>query len=172
MCLQCRRPGFDPWVGKIPWRRKWLLTPVFWPGEFHRLYSPWDCKELDTTEWLSLSHTYICICVYIYIYQTHMYIHMNLNLINEAVQNTRNTVEMETVWTWGLENWLSGPHSASSCVICGKSLHFSGLQFCNLLSLQWKEAFRLYIMFLHFIITVACQNYKNEPAKPLWNLHK
>ena len=35
VCLQCRRLEFDPWVGKIPWRRKWLLTPVFLPGEFH-----------------------------------------------------------------------------------------------------------------------------------------
>jgi len=32
---QCRRPGFDPWVGKIPWRRKWQFTPVFLPGESH-----------------------------------------------------------------------------------------------------------------------------------------
>ena len=44
------RPGFNPWVGKIPWRRESLPTPVSWPGEFHGLYSPWDCKELDTTE--------------------------------------------------------------------------------------------------------------------------
>ena len=51
---QCGRPGFDPWVGKIPWRRERLPTPVFWPGEFHGLYSPWGCKELDTTEWLLL----------------------------------------------------------------------------------------------------------------------
>ena len=29
------RPGFDLWVGKIPWRREWLPTPVFFPGEFH-----------------------------------------------------------------------------------------------------------------------------------------
>ena len=29
VCLQCRRPGFDPWVEKIPWRREWLPTPVF-----------------------------------------------------------------------------------------------------------------------------------------------
>ena len=29
--------GFDPWVGKIPWRREQLPTPVFWPGEFHGL---------------------------------------------------------------------------------------------------------------------------------------
>ena len=34
-CLQCRRPRFDPWVRKIPWRREWQPTPVFFPGEFH-----------------------------------------------------------------------------------------------------------------------------------------
>ena len=47
----------DPWVGTIPWRRERLPTPVFWPGEFHELYSPWGLKESDTTEWLSLSLT-------------------------------------------------------------------------------------------------------------------
>ena len=47
--------GFYPWVGKISSRRKRLPTPVFWPGEFHGLYSPWVCKELDSTEQLSLS---------------------------------------------------------------------------------------------------------------------
>ena len=35
ICLQCRRPGFNPWVRKIPWRREWLSTPVFLPGESH-----------------------------------------------------------------------------------------------------------------------------------------
>ena len=53
ICLQCRRPGCDPWVGKIPWRRERLLTSVFWPGEFHGLYSPWGREESDTTEQLS-----------------------------------------------------------------------------------------------------------------------
>ena len=48
-----------PRVGKIPWRRKWRPTQVFLPGKFHgqrRLvgYSPWSCKELDTTERLTL----------------------------------------------------------------------------------------------------------------------
>ena len=43
-------PGFDPWVGKITQRRERLPTPVFWPGEFHRLYSPWGHKQSDTTE--------------------------------------------------------------------------------------------------------------------------
>ena len=47
--------GLDPWVGKMPWRRKWQLTPVFLLGEFngHRSlagYSPWGCKELGLTE--------------------------------------------------------------------------------------------------------------------------
>ena len=37
-------------VGKIPWRRERLPTPVFWPREFHGLYSPWGYKESDTTE--------------------------------------------------------------------------------------------------------------------------
>ena len=60
ICLQCRRCGFNPWVGKIPWRREWLLTPVFLPGEFHGQrslvgYSPWGCKEADTTEGLTFS---------------------------------------------------------------------------------------------------------------------
>ena len=35
-CRRCKRRGFDPWVGRIPWRRAWQPTPVFLPGE-----SPW-----------------------------------------------------------------------------------------------------------------------------------
>ena len=59
---QCRRCGFDPWIGKIPWRKAWQPTPVFLPWTFHGQrslggYSPWDCKELDTTEKLCM-HAY------------------------------------------------------------------------------------------------------------------
>ena len=50
ICLQCGRPGFDLWVGKIPWRRERLPTPVFWPGKFPGLYRPWGLKESDKTE--------------------------------------------------------------------------------------------------------------------------
>ena len=50
-------PGFDPWVGKIPWRRERLPTPVLSPGEFHGLYNPCGHKESDTTERLSLPHS-------------------------------------------------------------------------------------------------------------------
>ena len=55
ICLQYRRPGFDPLVGKIPQRKEWLLTPIFLPGKFHGQrslvgYSPWSHKESKTTE--------------------------------------------------------------------------------------------------------------------------
>ena len=57
-CLQCWRPGFDPWVRKIPWRREWLLSPLFLPRESHEQrsllgFSPWNHKELDITGWLT-----------------------------------------------------------------------------------------------------------------------
>ena len=46
MHLQCRRPGFDPWVGKIPWRREQLPTSVFWPGDLSPLpYSNKNCLQ-------------------------------------------------------------------------------------------------------------------------------
>ena len=46
---QCIRYGFDPWVGKIPWRGTWQPPPVFLPGETHGQrslmgYSPWGCR--------------------------------------------------------------------------------------------------------------------------------
>ena len=49
--------GFDLWVGKISWRRKWQPTPVLLPGKSRELkslvgYSPWGRKESDTTEQL------------------------------------------------------------------------------------------------------------------------
>ena len=68
---------FDPWVWKIPWRRKWLPTPVFLPGEFQGRgnlagYSPWGHKESDTTEPLTLLCyacvcTSVCVCVCVFI---------------------------------------------------------------------------------------------------------
>ena len=65
ICLQCGRPGFNPWVGKISWRRKWQSTPVFLPGESHGRrslvgYSPRARKESDTTERLCFA----CCCLY------------------------------------------------------------------------------------------------------------
>ena len=65
-CKRLKRHMFDPWVGKIPWRRAWQPTLVFLPGEFHRQrslvgYSPLGCKELDTTE---VAHKYSIVHIY------------------------------------------------------------------------------------------------------------
>ena len=54
--------GLIPGLGRFPWRREWLLTPAFVPGEFHgqkRLvgYSPWGFKKSGTTEQLTLSQS-------------------------------------------------------------------------------------------------------------------
>ena len=51
-CLQSRRREFEPWVGKIPWKRKWQPTPVFLHGESHGPRSlagcsPWDHKRVE-----------------------------------------------------------------------------------------------------------------------------
>ena len=65
--LQYRRPGFDPWVGKIPWRKERLPTPVFWPREFHGLYSPWVAKSRTQ---LSNFHNFISflfVCLFIHL---------------------------------------------------------------------------------------------------------
>ena len=56
ICQQCRRPGCDPWVRYIPWRREWLPSPVFLPGEFHGQrslagYSPWGHRESVRHDW-------------------------------------------------------------------------------------------------------------------------
>ena len=60
-CRRHKRCNFDPWVGKSLWRMKWQPTLVFLPGKFHGQrslagYSPWDCKELDTSEWTHNIH--------------------------------------------------------------------------------------------------------------------
>ena len=62
-CRRCKRCRFYPWVGKIPWRRKWQLNPIFLPGESHGQrslagYSPWGCKRVRH-DWGNLAHTHI-----------------------------------------------------------------------------------------------------------------
>ena len=69
-----QRPSFDPWVGKIPWRREWQPTPGFLTEEFHEqrslagCYSLWVHKELGITERLMLHfHKYIELKINCYI---------------------------------------------------------------------------------------------------------
>ena len=83
-CKKHKRCRLNPWVGKIPWTRKWLHTAVFLPGKPHGQrslegYSPWSHKELDMSERLraQTAHNktiwsqskrkpksiYLCLCV-------------------------------------------------------------------------------------------------------------
>ena len=58
-----KRCGFNPWVRKIPWNRKWQSAPLFLPGKFHGRrslegYKPRGCKEMDTTEHMRKENIY------------------------------------------------------------------------------------------------------------------
>ena len=55
LLAQLVKKPHDPWVGKIPWRREKLPTPIVRPGELHGLYSPWGYIESYRTEGLSPS---------------------------------------------------------------------------------------------------------------------
>ena len=65
-CLQCGKPRFDLWIGKIPWRSKWQPTPILLPGKYHGWrslvgYSPWGSQRVghdwETSFSLSLCHS-------------------------------------------------------------------------------------------------------------------
>ena len=53
ICLQWRRPKFNSWVGKIPWRRAWKPTPLFLPGEAHGQRSLVSMGVAKSRTWLS-----------------------------------------------------------------------------------------------------------------------
>ena len=64
---------FNPWVGKISWRRKWQPTPVFLPRKSHGWwnlvgYSPWGCKESDMTERLHFLSFFLFFFFFIYLF--------------------------------------------------------------------------------------------------------
>ena len=74
---------FDPWVGKIPWRRAWQPTPVFLPEEFHGQTSlagcrPWDGKQSDMTEWLSTQAPKLLVTL-----------HISIKKVNNKIYVTR-----------------------------------------------------------------------------------
>ena len=73
---QYRRCRFDPWVRKIPWRRKWQATPVFLFGKCHgqrslTACSPWGCKESDMT-WQLNNNVCVSVCVSVYLRITYI----------------------------------------------------------------------------------------------------
>ena len=80
--------GFDSWIGKIPWRRKWQPTPVFLPGESHGQrklagYSPWGRKSRTR---LSEFHYTICHSDYLIA----VFFLMNIEVIDINFKNSKN----------------------------------------------------------------------------------
>ena len=72
-CRRHKRCGFDPRVRKIPWRREWQPTPVLLPGKFHGWrslvgYSPWDRKELETTEQLHWFTSFQSLFIFLFLF--------------------------------------------------------------------------------------------------------
>ena len=78
---QCRRHGFDPWVRKIPWRRKWQPTPAFLPRKYHGQRSLVGNSPGVTNSWTRLSaHTWAC---------THTHTHTHTLLIQLLTRTIR-----------------------------------------------------------------------------------
>ena len=87
ICLQCRRPGFNSWVRKISWRRKWHPTPVALPGKSHGRrslvgYSPWGHKESDTTERLHFLSPKLWFVFFIFGISFHIVMCINLSFLS------------------------------------------------------------------------------------------
>ena len=101
---QCRRPGCDPWVRKLPWRREWLPTPVFLLGKPHRQRGAWwatvhgVAKESDVTEWLT-NTMYACLghggCAknvyWMALYYMHVFNHHGFSWFHKNSKNSKNS---------------------------------------------------------------------------------
>ena len=98
---------FDPWVRKMPWRRKWQPTSVFLPGKSHGqrslgVYSPWGCIESDMTERLSV-HTHIRI--------------VSETASEEVAQNIPDGCKIRLRWEGKNSHWGRGRSSKDSQVL-------------------------------------------------------
>ena len=98
VCLKHGRPGFDPWVGKIPWRTKWQLSPVFLPGESHGRrslvgYNPQGRKESETTERLHFHLHFHPLTLNICLADFQPWLNPSAYLLCSFLQATRNILQ-------------------------------------------------------------------------------
>ena len=88
ICLQCRRPGFDPCIRKIPWRREWLLIPVFLPGEFHGQRSLVGYKQSMGTQ--TVGHNWTTFTFYQIMFKRTRHLHL-LSMWNKMFSALHST---------------------------------------------------------------------------------
>ena len=94
--LQCRRREFDPWVRKIPWRRKWQSTPVFLPGKSMDRGAWWVPVHgvIKIQTWLSMWHTQMHIDT-----QTHTHTHTGTYTVLEQFRNAVPSYGIIQTWS-------------------------------------------------------------------------
>ena len=138
--LQCWRPGFNPWIEKIPWGRERLPTAVFWPGEFHGLYSSRGHKKSDISKWLSLHFTQELLAVF----KSLVSFEKLIELWSTAFNAPGHHGPLKSLWTW---KWYHDQtllfiqliwHSSINCIYitallcvacCNKTWYFQLLKY-------------------------------------------
>ena len=136
--LQCRRPRFNPLVGKIPWRRKWQPTPVFLPREFHGQrnlvgYSPWSDKELDMTDQITHTHTHTHIHTHTHTH-THTYTHIHTHTHTHTHTHKGRGKEPSVLWSLSAGSWDTKRLDWKGLRL---SLHMSCLRFHTFVRVWW-----------------------------------
>ena len=96
-----RRPGLDPWVGKIPWRRRWQLTPKFLPGKSHGQRSlagssPWGHKRIKHHLATKTTKQYLLGTYFPWHYTKHILSIVAFNIPQFCEAGTTHTINEET----------------------------------------------------------------------------
>ena len=181
-CRRCKRHGFYPWDGKIPWRKKWQPTPVFLHGKFHGQrslmgYSPWGCKESDTTEH-ALIHTHthrnVLLC---WFWGNHKFSGFPLIFFSDLWTSFSPLLECSRMWLLGLFSLLY-LHSVNSLSPLALLLQISETRKLSSIYLQGDHLLSSWVVAIGlFDITLWVSNYlkikmpKTEllifPSKPV-----
>ena len=153
---QCRRRGFDPWVGSVPWRRKWLPTAVFLPGISHgqrRLmgYSSWSHKRVrhDLVTKQQNSHNIYCIsclkCT-IYWFLVHSHCCTTINTVYSRIFSSPDK-EIPCLLSSHSVLWLLATTSLRSASVDLLLVAMSYKWDLIVCSLLWLAIFTLYSLF-------------------------
>ena len=108
ICLQRRRLEFSPWFGKIPWRREWLPTPVFLPGESHGQRnlagcSPWGQKRIEHGWATNNKNTH---SFFKQSYWNIIHIPYNSPILEKTLNSPLNCKEIQPVHPKGNQSWI------------------------------------------------------------------